>query len=105
MAMVFTDDNFEEEVLKSEIPVMVDLYTDWCGPCQVMGPIIDELADEYEGRIKIGKLNAEENMDTSAEYDVMSVPTYLFFKDGEAFTRFSGGTTKGALKDILERML
>lgn len=105
MSAVFTDDNFKTEVLQSGIPVMVDLYTDWCGPCQVMGPIIDELADEYEGRIKIGKLNAEENMDTSVEYDVMSVPTYLFFKDGEEFARFSGGTTKGALKDILERML
>lgn len=71
MEMKFTTANFEEEVLKSEIPVLVDFYADWCGPCQMMAPVIEQLAGEYEGRVKIGKLNVDENPEVMAEYKIM----------------------------------
>ena len=72
-----TKDNFEQEVLKSEKPVLVDFYADWCGPCQMMAPVIGQLAGEYEGRVKIGKLNVDENPDIAVQYKVMSIPTMI----------------------------
>ena len=75
MEMKFTTANFEEEVLKSEIPVLVDFYADWCGPCQMMAPVIGQLAGEYEGRVKIGKLNVDENPDIAVSYTHLTLPT------------------------------
>ena len=86
MEMKFTTANFEEEVLKSEIPVLVDFYADWCGPCQMMAPVIGQLAGEYEGRVKIGKLNVDENPDIAVRYKVMSIPTMIIFRNGEVFS-------------------
>ena len=90
MEMKFTTANFEEEVLKSEIPVLVDFYADWCGPCQMMAPVIEQLAGEYEGRVKIGKLNVDENPDIAVQYKVMSIPTMIIFRNGEVFSKEVG---------------
>ena len=87
MEMKFTTANFEEEVLKSEIPVLVDFYADWCGPCQMMAPVIGQLAGEYEGRVKIGKLNVDENPDIAVRYKVMSIPTMIIFRNGEVLVQ------------------
>jgi len=89
MEMKFTTANFEEEVLKSEIPVLVDFYADWCGPCQMMAPVIGQLASEYEGRVKIGKLNVDENPEVMAEYKIMSIPTMIIFRNGKCSARKS----------------
>ena len=83
MAQQFTDQNFEQEVLKSEKPVLVDFWAAWCGPCQMMGPIIDKLAEEMKDKVKIGKLNVDENRETASDYSVMSIPTLIIFKGGK----------------------
>ena len=103
--VIFTDENFQAEVIESDIPVLVDIYADWCGPCKMMAPLVEQLADEYEGRIKIGKLNGEEQADTAAAYDVMSVPTFLFFKGGEVVDTATGGMTKEQLVKKLDALL
>ena len=79
MEYVFNNDNFETEVLKSDIPVLVDFYADWCGPCKMMAPIVHQLADAYEGQMKIGKLNVDNTLDIAQKYRVMSIPTFIFF--------------------------
>ena len=89
MEMKFTTANFEEEVLKSEIPVLVDFYADWCGPCQMMAPVIGQLAGEYEGRVKMGKLNVDENPDIAVQYKVMSIPTMIISGMGKYSARKS----------------
>lgn len=83
MAQLFTDENFEKEVLKSNIPVLVDFFAEWCGPCKMMGPVIEGLATEYEGKWKIGKLDVDQAPKTAETYSVQSIPTLLFFKDGK----------------------
>ncbi len=98
MAKVFTDANFEQEVLKSELPVLVDFYADWCGPCQMMGPVIDKLAEEYEGKFNIGKVNVDQNGTTAQAYRVMSIPTLLFFKNGEVVDKVMGAVAKATLE-------
>ena len=87
MEYKFTDDNFEQEVLKSDKPVLVDFYADWCGPCKTMAPVIEELANEYEDVIKIGKLNVDDNQNYTSKYKVMTIPNLIFFKDGEQIGR------------------
>ncbi len=87
---IFTDGNFDADVLKSDKPVMVDFWATWCGPCQMAGPIVDELADDYNAKIKIGKLNVDENQATSQKYNVMSIPTVILFKDGKEVGRKVG---------------
>lgn len=88
--MQFTMDNFEEEVLKSEIPVLVDFYADWCGPCKMMAPVVESLAKELEGKCKVGKCNIDENMALAQKYRVVSIPTFMVFKDGQPVTTFMG---------------
>ena len=104
MAMQFTDDNFEQEVLKSDKPVLVDFWAAWCGPCQIMGPIIEELAEEIKGKYKVGKLNVDENRETATKYSVMSIPTLIIFKDGKAVKQLVGVQAKEGLKEELEKM-
>ncbi len=100
MEHTFTDANFKAEVLESQTPVCVDFWAPWCGPCQMMGPIVEELAKELEGKnIKIGKLNVDENNDTSTAYSVMSIPTFLIFKGGEVVDQITGGVQKEKLKN------
>lgn len=89
-----TEQNFENEVLKSNIPVIVDFYADWCGPCKMMSPIIDSIAEELGDKIKIGKINTDENINLAGQYGVMSIPTILVIKNGEVAKSFIGVTDK-----------
>ena len=103
---IFTDDNFPKEVLESKEPVLVDLYANWCGPCKILSPLIEELAKEYKGKgIKIGKLNVDENPNTATQYHVMSIPTLLFFKNGEVVEQMVGVQTKEVLKKKIEEVM
>ena len=103
MALEFTDEKFEEEVLKADKPVLVDFWAPWCGPCQMMGPVIDELADEYKDAV-IGKLNVDDNPKTAEKYNVMSIPSLIIFKDGKEAKTFSGVTAKEELISALEEL-
>ena len=94
MEMKFTDDNFENEVLKSDKPCLVDFFATWCGPCKTMGPIIEEIANEYDGKVKVGKLDIDENPNMVSKYQIMSVPTMIVFKNGEPVKTFVGLTEK-----------
>jgi thioredoxin 1 len=102
MALQFTDANFEKDVLESDIPVLVDFYADWCGPCKMVAPIVAELAEEYEGVFKIGKINVDENQETAQKYRVMSIPTLIIFKNGAAVETVVGAVPKKSLLDKLE---
>lgn len=100
----FTDQNFSTEVLLSTTPVLVDIWAPWCGPCRVQGPIIDELANEIDGtKMKVGKLNADENQQTTQAYNVLSIPTLLIFKGGKIVEQFVGVQAKEKLKQALEK--
>lgn len=101
----FTDAEFEAEVLKSELPVFVDFYADWCGPCKMMAPLVKELAEAYDGRVKVGKLNVDENPDAATRYRVMSIPTFMIFKNGEKAESITGAVSKHELAAAIERAL
>lgn len=102
MAIQFTDENFQKEALESKLPVLVDFYADWCGPCKMMAPVVAELATEYEGVFKIGKLNVDEASQTAGKYRVMSIPTMIIFKDGTAVDTVVGAVPKKVLQDKLD---
>ncbi len=102
MAKVFTDANFEAEVLNSELPVLVDFYADWCGPCKMIAPVINQLAEEYEGKFNIGKLNVDQNGTTAQKYRVMSIPTLLIFKNGEVVDKIVGAASKSVFDQKLK---
>ena len=105
MEIEFTDQNFEQEVLNSQQPVLVDFWAPWCGPCQMMGPIIEELAKEMEGKAKIGKLNVDEHGETASKFGIMSIPALKIFKNGEVVKEFVGVQDKDSLKKELEEIL
>ena len=102
MAFQFTDANFQKEALESNIPVLVDFYADWCGPCKMMAPVVSELAQEYEGVFKIGKLNVDQETETAEKYRVMSIPTMIILKNGAPVDTVVGAIPKKALQDKLE---
>lgn len=104
-AIQLSDKDFEEKVLKSPLPALVDFYADWCGPCQQAGPIIDELAEEYKEKVLIGKVNVDESHNTSGKYGVMSIPTMIVFKDGKEVERASGFGGKEGVVKLLEKVL
>ena len=104
MAFTFTDENVKE-IIASGKPVVIDCWATWCGPCVAMGPIVDELAKEYEGRAVIGKYNVEEEGDLSAEYRIMSLPTVLFFKDGKVVDKQVGAAPKTTFASKIEALL
>ncbi len=99
--VTLTDDNFQEEVLESDVPVLVDFWATWCGPCRQIAPIVEDLADEFEGRAKIGKVDVDNNPQTAQQYGVRSIPTLLFFDDGEVEEQLIGAMGKGPLKKKL----
>lgn len=100
MEIKFDSENFEKEVLKSEKPVLVDFYADWCGPCNAMAPVIEELATELDGKAKVGKINVDDNPDIAVEYNVMSIPTLIIFKNGKEEKRLVGLRDKEELLSL-----
>jgi thioredoxin 1 len=96
-----SDDNFEEEVLKSSAPVLVDYWAEWCGPCKMIAPVLDEIADEYEGKLKIAKLNIDDNPNTPPRYGIRGIPTLMLFKDGEVEATKVGAVSKSQLTALL----
>ncbi len=104
MAYYFTDENFNEEVLSSNIPVLVDFYADWCGPCKMLAPTIEALASEYEGKVKVGKLNVDNAPDTAQNYGIMSIPTLLYFKNGEIVNKSIGVVSKTEIEQVLNSL-
>ncbi|MFA6023728.1 MAG: thioredoxin [Candidatus Gracilibacteria bacterium] len=104
MATIVTDQNFTDEVLSSKVPVLVDFFAEWCGPCKMIAPVVEELAHEYEGKAKVVKLNVDESMDTAQKYGVMSIPTLIFFKNGEEVDRSVGLMSKDAMGETLDRL-
>ena len=105
MAQLVNTGDFEKEVLESATPVLVDFYADWCGPCKMMSPVIDKLAEEYDGRIKVGKVNVDENSDLAVKYGIMSIPNMVFFKNGQPVDRVVGAIPKPAMKEKFEKNL
>ena len=103
--MVFTTQNFESEVLKSDKPVLVDFYADWCGPCKMMAPVVEELAELYEGKAKVGKLNVDNNEEVAMKYGVMSIPTILVIKNGQVEAKMVGVQKREVLMDALDKAL
>ncbi|MFZ4740890.1 MAG: thioredoxin [Bacteroidales bacterium] len=105
MALAITDGNFEEVVLKSDKPVIIDLWAEWCGPCRMLGPIVEEIAKEFEGRAIVGKLDVDSNPATTSRYGIRNIPTILFFKNGEIVDKQVGAVPKNVLISKLEALL
>ena len=103
--VVLTDGNFSGEVLKSSTPVVVDFWAEWCGPCKMIAPVLDELATEYDGKVKIGKVNIDEHQQLAINYGINSIPTLLFFKNGQVADQVVGMRSKRDLKTSFDRVL
>ncbi len=104
-ALRLTDANFEREVLESDIPVLVDFWASWCPPCKMVEPVIEELAAEYNGRLKVGKLHVDQNPKTASRYQIMGVPTFALFQAGEVLHQRTGAQSKGQLLQMLGQVL
>ena len=105
MAREFSDADFEEQVIQSDQLVIVDFWAEWCGPCRVIGPIVEELGKDYEGKVTVGKINVDYNPDISAKHGILSIPTILFFKKGEVVDRQVGTVAKAVLAEKIEKHL
>ncbi len=105
MVIDVTDQNFEEEVIKSDLPVLVDLWAPWCRPCLIVAPVVEKLSDKYNGRFKFCRLNVDENPQTATRYQVMSIPMLLFFKGGKVADTVIGAVPEQALQPKIERLL
>lgn len=104
MVQKLTDQNFNDDVLKSELPVMVDFYADWCGPCRLVSPLVDEMSVTYEGKIKVGKLDVDANTKVASDYGVMSIPTVILFQKGKEIARQVGFGGKDAYIEMIEKI-
>ena len=105
MAYKITKENFNEEVANSNIPVLIDFYADWCGPCKMMSPVVEELAKEYEGKAKVAKVNVDQESDIAAKYGVMSIPYFAFFKNGKLVDDEIGAVAKARLVQKLDKLI
>ncbi|NLW55160.1 MAG: thioredoxin [Firmicutes bacterium] len=103
MALTFTDSNFQAEVLDYNGVVLVDFWAPWCGPCQMVAPFIEEIAEEYQGKAKVGKLNTDENPESSSKYNILTIPTMLIFKNGEVVDQINGALPKNRIAAVLDR--
>jgi len=101
----FTDANFETEVLRSEVPVLVDFWAEWCMPCKMLSPTIDEIADQFDGKIRVGKVDTDANRDTSIQYSVQAIPTVLLFSNGEVVHKFVGLKNKTEFEEAINAIL
>ncbi|MBO5598324.1 MAG: thioredoxin [Oribacterium sp.] len=101
----FTRDNFDKEVVNSDVPVLIDFYADWCGPCKMMGPVVEELAEEYDGRFKVGKVNVDQQPELAQRYGVMSIPFFAFIKNGSLCDSELGAIPKERLVRKMETMV
>lgn len=100
----FTDDNFDAEVINSEKPVLVDFWAEWCGPCKALAPVIDDLATEYDGKVKVGKMDTDANRDTSVRFSISAIPTVILFNGGEVVEKFVGLRSKKDFQSVLDKV-
>ena len=105
MEYQFTEGNFEAEVRQSDKPVLVDFFADWCNPCRMMGPVVARIAEEYEGKVKVGKCNIDQNMELARSYNVSSIPAFIIFKDGKPAANYVGAMSAADLKEKVEKTL
>ena len=105
MVVDISDQNFETEVIKSNLPVVIDLWAPWCGPCRMVGPVVEKLAEQYDGKVKFCKLNVDENQQTAVKYSVMSIPTLLFFKNGSVADTVVGAVPEQVLKPRIDALI
>lgn len=105
MAVELTDSNFEEVVLKSDKPVMVDFWAEWCGPCRLVGPLVEEIGEEYEGKVVVGKVDVDSNPAIASRFGIRNIPTILYFKDGKVADKQVGAVPKAKLVSKLEPLL
>lgn len=103
--VTLTKENFDGEIIKSEVPCLVDFWASWCGPCRMVSPIIDELADEYDGKLKVGKVNVDEEGELAAEYAVVSIPTIIIFKNGKVEQKLVGARSKDEFCDLIDSII
>jgi len=101
----FSDDNFDAEVLQADVPVLVDFWAEWCGPCRMLAPVIEEIAGEFDGKAKVGKLDTDANQKTSAQYGVTAIPTLIVFKGGEVAKQMVGLQSKASITEALDAAL
>jgi thioredoxin 1 len=103
--IILTEDNFEQEVINSEVPVLVDFWAEWCGPCKMLGPVIEEIATQYTGRAKVGKVNVDQNQTISGKYGIRSIPTLILFKNGEIVEQVVGAQSKQKVQELMDKSL
>lgn len=103
--VILTDKNFKKEVLESDLPFLVDFWAPWCGPCQMIAPVIKEIAKEFEGKLKVGKLNVDENKESAGNYNIMSIPALLIFKDGKVVDQMIGALPKNRIIEHLKKFI
>ena len=105
MAIMVNDENFEAEVLQAAEPVLVDFYADWCGPCKMMSPLVEAFAESYEGKLKVCKCNVDNAQETAGKYGVMSIPTFIFFREGKAVHQAVGALPQAAFEEEIKRVI
>ena len=100
-----SDDSFDAEIMKSDVPALVDFWAAWCGPCRAIAPVVEELAAQYEGKVKIAKLNVDENPKTPGQYGIRAIPTLIFFKDGQVAEQITGAVSKAHIENAITKLL
>jgi thioredoxin 1 len=103
MVQIYAEANFDDEILKASQLAFIDFYADWCGPCKMMAPVVEELSEDYSGKVLFGKINVDENQNLAQRYGVMSIPTFLVIKDGEVVEKLVGGLSKEQLVEVIDK--